>query len=445
MSTATSGFPIVTHDLAQFEATDLPPFKAAIAAGVDTIMTAHVVFPAVDPSGAPATMSHKILTGVLRDELGFKGLIVTDALDMAGATSTYPPDVAPVQAILAGADQLLVPPQMDTAYGAVLDAVRSGAISRQRLDESVYRILLHKYQHGIFRQPFVDPAVGAHRDGRARPPRRRAGDHRPHHDTGEERQRPAAAGRRSRARCSSPGWGVGTTQTTRERAGRTRRDDAGPRVGDHALVDGDRTTVRSVRRRVPTSVVVSTNNAYAVDATTGQPTASAAAQTRLVRALLATGKPVVVAAMRNPYDVASFPEAPTVLDTYGYTGDQVVSLVRVLFGEVNPTGRLPVSIPRADGTGELYPFGYGLRLLTTGAVLTNGGPTAGRSPVRPRVKDRSCRTGAQGCRPRTQENAQLPGSRAPFRCSERKGEQCPGAVAAPVRSPPSSRLPWGTS
>jgi beta-N-acetylhexosaminidase len=107
-------------------------------------------------------------------------------------------------------------------------------------------------------------------------------------------------------------------------------------------------------------VVVSTNNAYAIDGPTGQPTAAAAAQTRLVQALLATGRPIVVAAMRNPYDVASFPEASTVLDTYGYTADQVESLVRVLFGEVNPTGRLPVSIPRADGTGELFPFGHGL-------------------------------------------------------------------------------------
>jgi beta-N-acetylhexosaminidase len=106
--------------------------------------------------------------------------------------------------------------------------------------------------------------------------------------------------------------------------------------------------------------VVSTNNAYAIDASTGQPTAAAAAQTRLVKALLATGKPVVVAAVRNPYDVASFPDAPTVLDTYGYTADQTESLVRVLFGEVNPRGRLPVSIPRPDGTGELFPFGHGL-------------------------------------------------------------------------------------
>ena len=64
--------------------------------------------------------------------------------------------------------------------------------------------------------------------------------------------------------------------------------------------------------------------------------------------------------MRNPYDVASFHEAPTVVDTYGYTTDQIESLVRVLFGEVNPVGRLPVSIPRADGTGVLFPFGHGL-------------------------------------------------------------------------------------
>jgi beta-N-acetylhexosaminidase len=106
--------------------------------------------------------------------------------------------------------------------------------------------------------------------------------------------------------------------------------------------------------------VVSTNNAYAISAATGQPTAAAVAQTQLVRALLATGKPVVVAAMRNPYDVASFAEAPTVLDTYGYTAHQIESLVRVLFGEVDPTGRLPVSVPRADGTGELFPFGHGL-------------------------------------------------------------------------------------
>jgi beta-N-acetylhexosaminidase len=351
------GLPQVTHTLAQFHAIDLPPFQADIAAGVDTIMTAHVVFPAVDPSGAPATMSHQILTGVLRDELGFKGLIVTDALDMAGATSTYPPDVAPVQAILAGADQLLVPPQMDTAYGAVLDAVRNGTISEQRLDASVYRILLHKYQHGIFAHPMVDAAsaptiMGAPGHLAAAQAITDRTTTLVKNDAG---LLPLAAGPR---KVLVAGWGVGTTRGIADAM-------AARGATTQVLESGTTPTTTQVDAAVAAAqgndiLVVSTNNAYSIDASTGQPTASAAAQTRLVRALLATGKPVVVAAMRNPYDVASFPEAPTVLDTFGYTADQTESLVRVLFGEVNPSGRLPVTIPRTDGTGELFPFGHGL-------------------------------------------------------------------------------------
>jgi beta-N-acetylhexosaminidase len=351
------GLPQVTHTLAQFEAIDLPPFKADIAAGVDTIMTAHVVFPAVDPSGAPATMSHKILTGVLRDELGFDGLIVTDALDMGGATATYPPDVAPVQALLAGADQLLIPPKMDTAYGAVLAAVRNGQISQQRLDESVYRILLHKFRHGLFADSSVDPATATQVMG--------APQHLADAQAITDRTTtlvkndagllPLARGPR---RVLVAGWGVSTTQNLAAAL-------AARGATTQVLESGTTPSATAIANAVAAAqnadlVVVSTNNAYAVDATTGQPLASAAAQTRLVQALLATGKPVVVAAMRNPYDVASFPTAATVLDTYGYTGDQIESLVRVMFGEVNPTGLLPVSIPRADGTGVLFPFGHGL-------------------------------------------------------------------------------------
>jgi len=350
------GLPEVTHSLEQIQQIDLPPFKADIAAGVDSIMTAHVVMPAIDP-GVPATMSHKILTGLLREELGFDGLIVTDALDMAGATATYPPDVAPVQALLAGADQLLVPPQMDTAYGAVLAAVRGGQITQQRLDESVYRILLHKFQRGIFADPFVDVAAAPQVMG--------APQHLADAQTITNRTTtlvkndagvlPLTAGPRT---VLVAGWGVGTTQAMATalaaRGATTQVRESGTTPSATAIDNA------VAAAQTADLVVVSTNNAYAVSASTGQPTAAAAAQTRLVRALLATGKPVVVAAMRNPYDVASFPEAPTVLDTYGYTTAQVESLVRVLFGEVAPTGKLPVSIPRADGTGELYPFGHGL-------------------------------------------------------------------------------------
>src|SRR5919112_3123247 len=150
------GLPEVTHTRAELEAIDLPPFRAAIREGVDTIMTAHVVLRSVDPTGAPATMSRPILTGLLRQELRYDGLIVTDALDMGGATGTYPPDVAPVAAFLAGADQLVLAPQLDVAYNAVLAAVRNGEISKRRLDESVRRILRLKLKRGLFHRSYVD-------------------------------------------------------------------------------------------------------------------------------------------------------------------------------------------------------------------------------------------------------------------------------------------------
>ncbi|MBO0844466.1 MAG: glycoside hydrolase family 3 protein [Nocardioides sp.] len=351
------GLPIVTHDLATFESTDLPPFKAAVAAGVDTIMTAHVVFPAVDPSGAPATMSHAILTGVLRDELGFKGLIVTDALDMGGATATYPPNVAPVKAFEAGADQLLIPPQMDTAYGAVLAAVKDGTISRQRLDESVYRILLHKYQHGIFQDPMVDPAVAPTVLG--------APDHLAAAQAVTDRTTtlvkndgnvlPLAPGPRN---VLVTGWGVATTAQLGDeftkRGATTQVFQTGTTPSDSLI---NQVVAAAADKDL---VVVSTYNAWGLDPTTGQPTASDVAQTKLVRALLGTGKQVVVTAMRNPYDVAAFPEMPAVLDAYGYTRDSITSLVKVIYGEVDPTGKLPVSVPNTDGSGVLYPLGYGL-------------------------------------------------------------------------------------
>jgi beta-N-acetylhexosaminidase len=351
------GLPEVTHTREQVEEIDLPPFRAAIDAGVDTIMTAHVVMRSIDPSGAPATMSQPILTGLLREELGFDGLIVTDALDMQGATSTYPHDVAPVQAFLAGADQLVLAPEMDVAYNAVLDAVRSGEISRERLDESVYRILLHKHRHGLFKDPFVDPAAAPGVLGA------------PEHVTDAQAITdrtttlikngdgvlPLSAEPRD---VLVTGWGVSTTQTI---ANQMAARGATASVVETGTTPSAAAIARSVAAAASADVVVvSTNNAYAINPETGLPTPAAAAQTALVRALIATGKPVVVSAMRNPYDVASFPEAPTVLATYGYTSHQLESLVRVLYGEFDPAGRLPVSIPNTDGSGDLFPFGHGL-------------------------------------------------------------------------------------
>jgi beta-N-acetylhexosaminidase len=329
------GLPEVTHTRAQLEAIDLPPFRRAIRRGVDTIMTAHVVLRSVDPSGAPATMSRPILTGLLRQELGYGGLIVTDALDMGGATADYPPDVAPVRAFQAGADQLVLAPRMDTAFAAVLSAVNSGAISRQRLDESVARILTLKLKRGLW-LPFADPAraervVGA--------PAHRAAEQRITDRTVTLVKNDDVLPVARPGRVLVTGWGVPTTSTL------------GAAIGKR----GARVTVRETGA-APTPAAIDAAVAAAADQdliVVSTMNANAAQQS-LVRALLATGRPVVVTAVRNPYDIALFPEVKAYLASYGYTAASLEALTRVLYGEVDPAGRLPVAIP------SLYPYGHGL-------------------------------------------------------------------------------------
>ena len=117
--------PVVTASAELLHAADLVPFRAAIDAGVASIMSAHVAFPALDPSGRPATLSHAILTGLLRDRLGFDGLIVTDALIMEGVRSDGEPE-AVVRALEAGCDLLLYPQDLEGVAAAVAAAVASG-------------------------------------------------------------------------------------------------------------------------------------------------------------------------------------------------------------------------------------------------------------------------------------------------------------------------------
>ncbi len=134
------------------------PFRAAIRAGIGAIMTAHIMVPALDDSGDPATLSHPILTGILREELGYDGVVVTDSLGMEGVRQKYGDDRVPVLALKAGVDQLLNPPSLDVAWNAVLQAVRSGELTEARLDESLLRILRLKAGLGLLERPFVSDA-----------------------------------------------------------------------------------------------------------------------------------------------------------------------------------------------------------------------------------------------------------------------------------------------
>ncbi|MER7803575.1 glycoside hydrolase family 3 protein [Streptomyces parvulus] len=351
-----TGLPVITHTREEWERIDAPPFRAAIAAGVDSIMTAHLQVPALDPSNEPATLSPTILQDVLRGELGFDGVIVTDALNMQGVRTKYGDDRVPVLALKAGADQLLFPPSIDVAYNGVLAAVRAGEITEDRLDASVLRILRVKEKAGLLSgSPFVsrrdvDRVVGSrrHRLTAARIAERTT--------TLLVNEDGALPLRRGRGKLlvvgASPAFPTDDTRTTvpelakafDELGYRTTHLATG-RTPDAAKIDE---AVAAARGR--DAVVVTTDN---VGATSTQRT--------LVSRLLATGVPVVHLAVRNPYDIAHLGDVPASLASYCWTEVELRAAARVIAGRVGPRGRLPVPVQRADDPSRvLFRTGHGL-------------------------------------------------------------------------------------
>ncbi len=142
---------VIHESVAKWAATDLPPFRAAVAHGVDMILVGHLAFPAMDPTGRPATISRRLNFGLLRGRLGFTGVVVTDALNMGGITSWGTPGEIAVETIKAGSDLLLMPPQPTVAIHAIVAAVQRGDIVGGRLDMSVYRVLALKQRLGLLR------------------------------------------------------------------------------------------------------------------------------------------------------------------------------------------------------------------------------------------------------------------------------------------------------
>jgi beta-N-acetylhexosaminidase len=149
--------PVVPKSLSDIHETELVPFEAAIGAGIDVIMTAHVAYPELDSAPLmPATLSEPILTGILRQEIGFTGVILTDEIGMAAITGLYGPGEAAVMAIAAGADMILAKGPLETQAeirGALMEAVKSGLVSEERVDESVARILRLKVKYDVGGNP----------------------------------------------------------------------------------------------------------------------------------------------------------------------------------------------------------------------------------------------------------------------------------------------------
>lgn len=139
----------VDHDLERLISFELLPFMEGIKSGAGAVMVAHVLLPKLMEEPVPATMSTEVVTELLRERLGFDGVVITDALEMSAVSSYYSDEEAAVAAVHAGVDMLLMPGSVEKAYGALLSAVENGIVTEERIDQSVYRILLLKEKCGI--------------------------------------------------------------------------------------------------------------------------------------------------------------------------------------------------------------------------------------------------------------------------------------------------------
>lgn len=357
--------PKITSNRARLHAVELVPFRAAISAGVSAIMTGHLSVPALESNASlPATLSQSILTGVLRKELGFGGLIITDALDMTGVSATYSSGEVAVRAILAGVDVLLIPPTPDAVLAALREAVDTGRLTVARVEESVARILEAKAKLELHKNRFVD--LG-----------------RLNNDFGAPEFAKRAAEIADR----------GVT-LLRDAPGLVPLDSTRPHRALLVGIAGDadvcpaETFEREIRSRVDSLIVVRADTRYAPAHFAKLPPAEeydvviAALfvrvadrkgsiglpddQAELLSRILKQAKPVVVIGFGSPYLVERFPQAPVWLAAFSTADVSQRAAARALFGEIPVGGKLPVSVP---GTKPPLAAGDGLARLENPMVL----------------------------------------------------------------------------
>ena len=340
--------PIIPHAAERLRRVELPPFRAAIDAGVRLVMTAHVALPALTArDDLPATLSPAILKGLLRAEMGFDGVIVTDAMDMQAILQGAALGEQALTALSAGADLLLLasdPDDQRRVHASLARALRQGAIDQTELDAAVGRVLaLKDWLSAAPVQPDLD-VVGcaAHRQvaidiaSRAMTLVRDQAHRLPIKLRSDQR----AAVVLPQPIDLTPADTSSTVDISLSSALRAYL----PHVEEFMLpanpTEGD---IAAILQRLPgfDCVIVGTLAACQQDG-----------QAALVRAVLRAGHPTVVIGLRLPYDLAAFPEAPTYACTYGILPPSMDALARALTGQASFPGRLPVSIP------GLYPVGH---------------------------------------------------------------------------------------
>jgi beta-N-acetylhexosaminidase len=379
------GVASVNVDRAHLESIELPPFRQAIAAGVDSVMVAHVTVPALDPDpNHVATISPEIVSDLLQKQLGFNGIVVTDALDMAGLTHLFANNIgrAAVEAFKAGNDVLLIPADFPASYDAMVEAVHSGEITRERLDKSVLKILRTKASLGLQQARMVDLEEISARVGK------------PENLTfGQQVANDAVTLVRDNGRIlplKSKGTAKGgLPYTTQEE---THNQVVAVIFSDDMRTESGRAFGRELRARIPDARVIyldprvagamaddtmkAVNEASTVMAAVyvvptagkiGNTVAMADATGTLLQRMLNEGAAkTVVIAMGNPYLASDFPQVENYMCTFSNATVSELAAVKALFGEIPIRGHLPVSIPNIATRGaglerpaSAPPGGYG--------------------------------------------------------------------------------------
>ncbi|MGH9367007.1 MAG: glycoside hydrolase family 3 protein [Thermoanaerobaculia bacterium] len=356
--------PVLSASRERLERIELVPFRAAIAAGARAVMTAHLAVPALDatpaparPEGAsespyardpsevtrdataPASLSFAVTEGLLRRELGFDGLVVTDAADMGALLDHYDPGETAVRAILAGADQIPKSPDLDAAIAAVRHAVESGRISRERLDRSVARILAAKRWAG---SPAADPERIF-----------RVVDSPEHRALAEEIALRSLTLVREEPGALPLGEGTKLVSLTvtdgPEGIGSDLARELRIRLGEEppAFVLGGRSSEAEIAPILEAASAADTVLvALFLRVQSGRGSIALPPAGRLaVERLLASGTRVVAVSFGTPYLLRDLPGLKTYLAVWGSQTDVQVAVARALFGEAAITGRLPVTIP----------------------------------------------------------------------------------------------------
>lgn len=367
----------VTGDRKRLNSVELAPFRKAIEAGVDSVMVAHVSVPALEPdANRVATTSPAIVTNLLKQELGFQGIVVTDALDMAGLTRLYAANIgrAAVDAFKAGSDLLLIPADLDASYKAVLDAARSGEVPSARLDASVLKLLKAKASLGLHKARLVDLNALTEVVGK---PENLA--------IGQQISDDAVTLVRDNGKLL-PLKQSGTVQggLPYQHVEEVRNSTVAIVLSEDVRTDSGRVLERAIKSRVPDANVVyvdprlaaamsedvlkAVDQAQAVIAavyvvpTAGKAMKGANGVTNsvalndssgtLLQAILDhAAQKTVVLAMGNPYVAQDFPSIQNYVCTFSNAGVSETSAVKAVFGEIAVRGHLPVSIPNIAQRG----------------------------------------------------------------------------------------------